>query len=221
MANFVVQATDQLLELVEIVCDFEATLMNALQTQFPIAIVLECLFHMKQALRRVMKRYAITDEECLIAMTRGVLDTLTVIDHEQVERGIKWVKREIKKRCILAKTEYTTAKWEEFWGYFERTWLDQYTIDVWNVFGLDNELVARTNNSLERFNRELNSRFPTPHPSMATFVTVIKTIAAEYVRRIRDMPRALDRRNPRERTRLPGPVTIPTDIDSDVDEATA
>ncbi|ETI29936.1 hypothetical protein F443_22946, partial [Phytophthora nicotianae P1569] len=107
MANFVVQATDQLLEL---------------------------------ALRRVMKRYAITDEECLIAMTRGVLDTLTVIDHEQVERGIKWVKREIKKRCILAKTEYTTAKWEEFWGYFERTWLDQYTIDVWNVFGLDNEL---------------------------------------------------------------------------------
>ncbi|ETO65728.1 hypothetical protein F444_17012 [Phytophthora nicotianae P1976] len=56
---------------------------------------------------------------------------------------------------------------------------------------------------------------------MATFVTVIKTLAAEYVRQIRDMPRALDRRDPRERTRLPGPVTIPTDIDSDVDEATA
>ncbi|ETK77212.1 hypothetical protein L915_16516 [Phytophthora nicotianae] len=30
IANFVVQATDQLLELVEIVCDFEAALMNAL-----------------------------------------------------------------------------------------------------------------------------------------------------------------------------------------------
>ncbi|ETM51544.1 hypothetical protein L914_04633 [Phytophthora nicotianae] len=176
---------------------------------------------MKQALRRVMKRYAITDEECLIAMTRGVLDTPTVIDHEQVERGIKWVKREIKKRCILAKTEYTTAKWEEFWGYFERTWLDQYTIDVWNVFGLDNELVARANNSLERFNRELNSRFPTPHPSMATFVTVIKTLAAEYVRRIRDIRRSRARRVPRERIKLIVPVTIPTDIDSDVDEATA
>ncbi|ETL83880.1 hypothetical protein L917_16241, partial [Phytophthora nicotianae] len=30
IANFVVQATDQLLELVEIICGFEAALMNAL-----------------------------------------------------------------------------------------------------------------------------------------------------------------------------------------------
>ncbi|ETK78200.1 hypothetical protein F441_16014, partial [Phytophthora nicotianae CJ01A1] len=174
-----------------------------------------------QALRRAMKSYAITDEEYLIAMTLGVLDTLAIIDHEQVERGITWIKREIKKRCILGKTEYFTATWEEFWGYFERTWLEQYSIDVWNVFGLGNELVARTNNPLERFSRELNSRFPTPHPSMATFATVIKTIAAEYVRRIGDVPSARAHRVPRERIQLPEPVNIPTNIDSDVDEATA
>ncbi|KAG2775357.1 hypothetical protein PC129_g23139 [Phytophthora cactorum] len=74
-------------------------------------------------------------------------------------------------------------------GYFERTWLEQYTIDVWNVFDLDNELVSRTNNPPERFNRDLNSRFPTPHPSMAVFVTVMKTISAEYVRRLGDILR--------------------------------
>ncbi|KAG3114967.1 hypothetical protein PI124_g5244 [Phytophthora idaei] len=220
MVHFVVQATDQQLEPAEIVCDFEAALINALQTQFPNAIVLGCLFHMKQALRRAMKRYAITEEGCLIAMTRSVLDTLTVMAHDQVDRGIKWVKREIEKRCIVAGIEYSTAKWGGFWGYFERAWLEQYTIDVWNVFDLDNELVARTNNPLERFNRELNSRFPTPHPSMAVFVTVIETTSAEYVRRFGDVPRGRARRIPREWIQLPEPVDIPSDIDSDVDETT-
>ncbi|KAE9055994.1 hypothetical protein PF006_g32815, partial [Phytophthora fragariae] len=99
MIHFIVQATDQQIEPAEIVCDFEAALMDSLQTQFPNAIVLGCLFHMKQALRRAMKRYAIPEEECLIAMTHGVLDTLTVIQHDHIERGIKWVKREIKRRC--------------------------------------------------------------------------------------------------------------------------
>ncbi|POM60056.1 hypothetical protein PHPALM_31131 [Phytophthora palmivora] len=169
---------------------------------------------MKQALRRAMKRCAIPEDECLIGMTQGVFDTLTVIEHEQVERGIKWVRREIKQRCAAAEVAYSVEKWKEFWSYFERTWLKQYSIDVWNVFGLDNELVARTNNPLERFNRESNSRFPTPHPSMTTFVTVIKTISQEYVRRVADVPRGRVRRVPRETIRLP------PDIESDVEEET-
>ncbi|GMF25098.1 unnamed protein product [Phytophthora fragariaefolia] len=93
-----------------------------------------------------------------------------------------------------------------------------YNIEVCNVFGLDNELVARTNNPLERFNRELNSRFPTPHPFMATFVTVIKTISQEYVRRVADVPRGRARRIPREVIQLPDAIDIPSDIESDVEE---
>ncbi|ETM50230.1 hypothetical protein L914_05688 [Phytophthora nicotianae] len=77
-------------------------------------------------------------------------------------------------------------------GLFRADVALQYTIDVWNVF-------------------------PTPHPSMATFVTVMKTIAAEYVRRIGDVPRA--HKIPHEWIHLPEPVNIPSDID--VDEATA
>ncbi|POM62695.1 hypothetical protein PHPALM_28116 [Phytophthora palmivora] len=157
-------------------CDFESGLMNALQTQFPNAIILGCLVHMIQALRRAMKRYAIPDEECQIAMTRGVLDTLTVMEHEHV-----------KLRCAVAGLTYSTEKWGRFWDYFVRTWLGQYTIKVWNVFGLNNELIARTNNPLERFNCELNSRFPAPHPSMATFVTVIKALSSEYPTYLEDV----------------------------------
>ncbi|KAJ8556684.1 hypothetical protein ON010_g9282 [Phytophthora cinnamomi] len=112
--------------------------------------------------------------------------------HDQVERGIKKMGRVL---------------------YFERTWLEQYSIDVWNVFGLDNELIARTNIPLERFNRELNSRFPTPHSSVATFVTVIKTISHEYVRRFANVPRGRgrSRRVASEVIQLPGAIDIPTD----------
>ncbi|KAJ8517372.1 hypothetical protein ON010_g18329 [Phytophthora cinnamomi] len=166
-----------------------------------------------------MKCYAVPEDECIIAMTRGALDTLTVIQHDQVERDIKWVRREIKRRCTIAGVAYSVGKWREFWGYFERTWLEQYSIEVWNVFGLDNELIARTNNPLEWFNRELNSRFPTPHPSMATFVTVIKTISHEYVRRIANVPRGRTRRVAREVIQLPEAIDIPADIGTDEEMA--
>ncbi|OWZ18206.1 hypothetical protein PHMEG_0007745 [Phytophthora megakarya] len=220
MVHFVVQSTDQQLEPAEVVCDFESALISAVQTQFPNAIIIGCLFHWKQALRRAMKRFLIAEEECSIAMTRGVLDILTVIDHSLVERGVKWVKREIlryqrreiRQRCNDVGIEYFKAKWRGFWEYFQRTWLDQYDISVWNVAGLNNELVARTNNPLERFNREINNRFPRPRPSMATFVGVIKTISADYIQRLADVPRGRARRPQRERIQLPEPVEIPEDI---------
>ncbi|KAG2781843.1 hypothetical protein Pcac1_g8383 [Phytophthora cactorum] len=102
MIHFVVQATDQQINPAKLVCGFETGLMDALSTQFPNAIVLGCLFHLKQALRRAMKRYAIPEEKCIIAMTRGVLDMLTVIDPAQVEKSIKWVKRDNKLHCAQA-----------------------------------------------------------------------------------------------------------------------
>ncbi|GMF35719.1 unnamed protein product [Phytophthora fragariaefolia] len=125
----------------------------------------------------VVRRLSEQQDECLIAMTPGALDTLTVLNHAKVKGGMKWVRREIEQLCRAADVVYSVEKLREFWSYFERKWLEQYSIEVWNVFGLDNELVAITNNLLERFNCELNSRFPTLHPSMPTFVTVIKTIS--------------------------------------------
>ncbi|GMF38992.1 unnamed protein product [Phytophthora fragariaefolia] len=97
-------------------------------------------------------------------MTRGILDTLTVLEHSLIKNGIKWVKREIRQRCGEAGIKYSKAKWRGFWESFQRTWLELYDTSVWNVAGLSNELVARTNNPLERFNRVLNDRFPKPRP---------------------------------------------------------
>ncbi|KAJ8562027.1 hypothetical protein ON010_g7654 [Phytophthora cinnamomi] len=148
MVHVVVQGTDQQLEPAEVVCDFESALIEAIPTQFPNAIVLGCLFHLKQALRRAMKKFLIPEEECCIAMTRGVVDMLTVVEHCLIEQAIKWVKRQIRQRCGEAGISYSKAKWRGFWGYFQRIWLEYYDVSVWNVASLNNELIAQTNNPL-------------------------------------------------------------------------
>ncbi|OWZ06148.1 hypothetical protein PHMEG_00021640, partial [Phytophthora megakarya] len=102
-----------------------------------------------------MKRFLLPEEKCAIAMTRGVLDILTVVEQNLIERAIKWVKREIRQRCDVTGIQYSKAKWRGFWDISsERGWSN-----AMNVAGLNNELVACTNNPLERFNRELRDRF--------------------------------------------------------------
>ncbi|POM63818.1 Hypothetical protein PHPALM_20735 [Phytophthora palmivora] len=141
-----------------VICDFESALIEAVQTQFRDAIVIGCLFHLKQALRRAMKRLSIPEAECIVAMTRGVVDMLTVVNPEHVRtHGVKWARLEIQRRCAEQSIKYSKQKWQAFWEYFERTWIDGYAVEIWNVHGMANELVARTNNPLERFNRELNT----------------------------------------------------------------
>ncbi|POM59936.1 hypothetical protein PHPALM_31268 [Phytophthora palmivora] len=224
MIHFVMKGTDGQLEPAEVVCDFECC---------SDAISIGCLFHLNQALRDTMKRFQFSQKECSKAMTHGVLDMLTVLEYSLIERGIKWMKREIRQRCDGVGMEYLKAMWRGFWGYFQRTWpddtrrfhrprhMEQYDVSVWNMSGLNIELVARTNNPLERFNRVLNSCFPKPRPSMATFVSVIKTFSAEYVQRLTDVPRGRSRRPPRERIQLPVPVDLPDDIVDDSDNEAA
>ncbi|GMF60938.1 unnamed protein product [Phytophthora fragariaefolia] len=98
-------------------------------------------------------------------------------------------------------------------------WMESHPVEVWNVFGMSTEFIARTNNPLERFSRELNSMFPTPHRSMALYVAVIKPISPEYVRRVADVPRGRARRVIRERIVLSPVVDTTSDIDGGNDEA--
>jgi hypothetical protein len=62
------------------------------------------------------------------------------------------------------------------------TWLKRYKIDTWNIYNSHitdprSEMINRTNNPLERFNRTMNENFPTPHPSLLQFINVIKEIS--------------------------------------------
>lgn len=51
------------------------------------------------------------------------------------------------------------------------------------------DLRNRTNNPLERQNRELNSLFPTPHPNLLVFVETIKTDSTNNVAKIDQIKR--------------------------------
>lgn len=81
-------------------------------------------------------------------------------------------------------------KFDKFWSYFVKTWTKYYEISTWNLFhligdpGAQEELLQRTNNCLERYNREMNKEFPVAHPNISGLVTVIKKKSIEYINRI-------------------------------------
>ncbi|POM79640.1 Hypothetical protein PHPALM_2634 [Phytophthora palmivora] len=167
----IIKSTDNNMHPAEIVCDFEIGLIKSVQAQFPNAEVIGCLFHFKQALRRKMKKLCIPDNEVRVAMGKGVLDMLTVIEQDKVGvAGIAWVKEEIKSRCGRLGYHYSKQKWRSFWVYFKKTWMERYSVTSGMFM------------AWRRFNRELNAAFRT-HPDLPTFVKTIRNISNDYVRK--------------------------------------
>jgi hypothetical protein len=156
-------------------------------------------------------------------MAPGVLDILTVVDPDLVDpKGIAWVKQEIKRRCAVQGVEYSYLHWRKFWTYFRKTWLKRYFITEWNVFGIANSVVVRTNNPLERFNREMNAAMK-PHPRLRHFVATIAKMSTAYAQRQSSITRGLRRKKQRPpRIQLPASpdlaaFDVPADSDEDAD----
>ncbi|KAG2815835.1 hypothetical protein PC111_g13404 [Phytophthora cactorum] len=105
---------------------------------------------------------------------------LTVIDPEEISvQGVAWVKNKIKQRCEAQNVPYSRSKWNQFWNYFQKTWIETFPPDLWNIYGVQREIVNRTNNPLERFHREVNARL-NRQPSLRHFVKTIEEIARHY-----------------------------------------
>ena len=84
--------------------------------------------------------------------------------------------------------------------------------DMWNVFGLDNEevieLINRTSNSLERYNRRMKyDVFRVQHPSLMKFVEGLYAEGTRQVKRIEDVRKG--REVPRELTGVTFPPIPP------------
>jgi len=72
-------------------------------------------------------------------------------------------------------------------------------------------MINRTNNALERYNREMNNAFPTAHPTMLEFVTVIRSEALRMVQLYEDIKRGRQQKLPhRPVTLWPIPVAYHT-----------
>ncbi|ETI55629.1 hypothetical protein F443_01704 [Phytophthora nicotianae P1569] len=145
---------------------------------------------------------------------------LTVIPHEKIEdEGIKYVEAKIKGMCESKTVSYSEVVWRLFWSYFRNTWLKTFKPSVWNVYGLDTGMVSRTNNPLERFNREINAELTSPHPSLPSFVGIIQTLSKRYVDQIDDMTKSRAK-NPRRRTREPLNLPVPVELQGSTDAET-
>ncbi|EGZ15863.1 hypothetical protein PHYSODRAFT_508713 [Phytophthora sojae] len=185
--NELVILSNRQLEPEHVTGDFESALINAVLEQFPTANLVGCLFHWKQALRRKMLELRLPEDQIKDALSPGKLDTLTVIPEDQItEKGVRYV------RSIVDETGAKT-KWNTFWKYFLKTWTQRFDVTTWNVHemvrcGVD--IVNRTNNPLEKYNRDFASRVGT-HPSLLTFIEGTKQEAARYLQRIDDIKKGL------------------------------
>ena len=151
--------------------DFEKGMMNQLKIQFGRGddggTHVGCLFHLKQAWRRyLVKKLRMDEGSVTTAMKIGSLDLLSVIPREEVvEYGIPFLRSVLE----AGKEPKTVALWDKFWEYFHNTWISM--LESWNICIGDDEyidLVNRTNNGLERYNRKFNGLFP-KKPSLITY----------------------------------------------------
>ena len=161
--------------------DFEQAILSTMKAEFPTGVAVGCLFHWKQAIRRKLVDFHIPkDLISELIGTNGVMNILTAIPIEEIiPKGIPYCRRGFDE------SRYQD-KFNAFWDYFIRTWMIRYNPRVWNVHSFVSEnakftLVNRTNNLLERFNRQMNEFFPTPHAPMSRFVETIRKIFEEYV----------------------------------------
>ncbi|OWZ05684.1 hypothetical protein PHMEG_00022178 [Phytophthora megakarya] len=110
-----------------------------------------------------MLKLKITDLEVELAMREGCIDRLTIVRRMDVPlQGVHDVRFLIKDN------------WKKFWKYFKKIWIHKFKPEWWNINGIREDIVNRTNKPLERYNRTLNSAFSGAHPDIIRFISVIE-----------------------------------------------
>lgn len=121
---------------------------------------------------------------------------------------VKWVAVAIRARYHDKGLTYSASKWGHFWRYFSRTWVILYPPMFWNFSGLVGSEINRTNDPLERFNRELNDAFSSPRPNLPVFVSTIERISLQRDTRISDINHGRAARPKVTIYPLPAPVDL-------------
>ncbi|KAG3118397.1 hypothetical protein PI125_g2926 [Phytophthora idaei] len=106
-----------------------------------------------------------------------------------------------------------------FWKYFEKTWIEKFKPEWWNVSGLRQDLVNRTNNPLERYNRSLNEAFSVAHPNVTRFIGVIEEQSRENVRLFPDISNRRARAPNYSSAQAPSDLEPDSELDSDFEDS--
>lgn len=200
----------QYLKAKTVMTDFEAAEISAVKEELKPTYTLGCCFHWKQCQSGKLKQLGVHPEILwnLVGIYDsesgvGLLEMLTFINPAEIEsKGIPYIQRTLTASGV---TQGYESEMEEYWIYFVKTWVHTFEPLTWNVYhlitdehgnrkatfeGLSEEecqLFQRTNNCLERFNREMNEAFPVSHPNLFQFIETIKDKSNKYVDIIRRM----------------------------------
>ena len=172
-----------------ITCDFEMALINALQGIFPYSKINGCLFHWKQAIKRKLGSLKLKNEKEIIehAMVKFSMDILTLIPIDELRsKGIPFVKDTLKDSIHEIDD---INKMKSFWNYFEKFWMSSENfIKTWNIndYKGNKNLLKRTNNGLESYNKRLKSLFRSGTPSFADFVNTLRQESVRQQKKVND-----------------------------------
>ncbi|KAF0986165.1 hypothetical protein HZS_5231 [Henneguya salminicola] len=92
------------------VIDFETALLKAVKYKFNETTIIECNFHLRQALLRKMQKYKIPEAERNSCMQ--FIGVLYVIPIDELEIGLAYIQQNALQE---------SNKWPFFWSYFKRT----------------------------------------------------------------------------------------------------
>ncbi|OWY92442.1 hypothetical protein PHMEG_00038566 [Phytophthora megakarya] len=142
LLKFINDTADQQIQPGSSVVDFEQALIDSVQGQFTEARIVGCLFHWSKLCAVVSAGY-----EC----PKMKLDCRHVDCCYLQDKLIRMTLPGWNGRCVhfAINAAFTTL-------------IVLFPPEVWNVHGMDLQVVSRTNNPLERFNRELNASITAP-----------------------------------------------------------
>ena len=141
----------------------------------------------------------------------GFADLLTVLPGKELEeKGIPYIRSKINEGG-------NKEIWDSFWRYIVKNYVKdgcKYPIEYWNVSHLSekerSDIINKTNNPLERFNREYNEAMNTNRPSISHFVQTINALSNKKVTQMK----AIAQKKESKPQHLPVKyVSIPRDYD--------
>ena len=150
-----------------IVSDFESSLPEAINLQFPNATYMGCHFHFGQALwRRVQAVGLVTKyrEEQPVRTFIECCNALAFIPIGEVSSEFS--------ELVAQLSDSDKGQLAPFIDYFKLTWLSgTFPLQLWNKYGCDKH--HRTNNAMENWHGRINKLLPT-HLNIFIFINAIK-----------------------------------------------
>ncbi|XP_034944772.1 uncharacterized protein [Chelonus insularis] len=149
--------------------DYEVAVGNAIEATYPNIQATHCYFHYSQAIMKRARKLKLissqhnkfTDPDIFIILKQII--SLALLEPSQIEITFQ----QCKKNCLKDFGDF----FKNFFVYFEKFWIKKITPSEFSV----NNVSDRTNNNIESYHKQLNSKLP-KNPVPAQFITTIKQL---------------------------------------------